>query len=98
MVAGVVCGVGARVELGGMVVGAVCGVGARVELGGMVAGVVCGARVGARVGLGTSTAWVHPATASRTKRPIFKSGFKTFFFHPRGRATWAILAGTLIVI
>ena len=82
--------------------GAVCGVaggGARVKLGGMVAGAVCGvAGVGARVELGTSTAWVHPGTASRTKRPIFKSGFKTFFFHPRGRATWAILAGTLIVI
>ena len=43
--------------------------------------VVCGvgARVGARVGLGISTAWVHPATASKTKIPSFRSGIKTFF-------------------
>ena len=45
--------------------------------GKMVAEVVCG--VGARVGLGISTAWVYPAPTSRTKRPSFRSGFKIVF-------------------
>ena len=49
--------------------------------GKMVAGELCGvgARVGTKVELGISTAWVHPATASRTrKKPSFRIRFKTF--------------------
>ena len=47
----------------------------------MVVGELCrvGARVGAKVGLGFSTAWVHPAAASRTKRPSLRSGFEIVF-------------------
>ena len=47
----------------------------------IVPGEFCG--VGARVGLGISTAWVHPATASKTRKPSFRSGFK-IVFSPKG--------------
>ncbi len=72
-------GAWASVGLGGIVAGVVSGVarvGARVCAG---VGARVGTRFGARVGLGISTAWVHPAAASRTKRPSFRSGFKILF-------------------